>query len=300
MGSLKTGNYKNGIVVSRFNERNTTSRPPTSKYRANQDDQSRIKPAESILLTGGVGDVLTLESYFDSDHREKLTSVYYATRQHKLIKQLFDSLPNYPNLKKHIILWDDWSKFFDFVNKEQVVDKLKEKEQFTEDNFVDWSIMHAFRMAKEGFLKYQSSSFIRCDLCKIDKFNLPPNYITVCPYTADKRLYNRDFNQQDWSSLLKRLSDSGRKGVVINQGNENIPDDPLLINLNNKTTLTEAIEILKHSSGYNGIDSCLSVLAAKLFDFPDLIIKTVNAHCLNFKEVYFSPRKDFRFLSQRI
>jgi ADP-heptose:LPS heptosyltransferase len=69
----------------------------------------------------------------------------------------------------------------------------------------------------------------------------------------------------------------------------------MLINLNQQTDLIVSIEILKGAKGYIGVDSCLSVLAAKLFD-EHLFVKSTDRHLLRWKHVYYAPKKNFDFI----
>ena len=86
------------------------------------------------------------------------------------------------------------------------------------------------------------------------------------------------------------------KAVVLNVGNDFIPTDDVIINLNNQTNFLESIEILKKGSGYLGVDSSLSVLATKLFPVSNLYVKSQNHHLQNFKHIYYMPQTDFSFI----
>jgi hypothetical protein len=96
------------------------------------------------------------------------------------------------------------------------------------------------------------------------------------------------------------LKSRGMYGVVINRGNEFIPENPYLVNLNNKTNIKEAVEVVKHAQGYIGIDSAFSVIAAKIFPPENISIKSLNEHCYKFAHIYFKPFKSFDFLKEQI
>ena len=83
-----------------------------------------LGPAKSIFLSGGIGDVITLESYFSAEQRRILTTIFYATPQHQAIQELFKALP-YPNLFNHQIVWSDFSKFWCFCSKQDCIEKLR-------------------------------------------------------------------------------------------------------------------------------------------------------------------------------
>ena len=137
-------------------------------------------------------------------------------------------------------------------------------------------------------------------LANIANFNLPENIITILPYSNDKRNKKRDFDAKDWENCIDFLKKNNYKGIVLNEGNDIVPENEIIINLSNKTSLLESIEILKFSNGYFGIDSWLSVLAAKLFDVPLLQIKSNNQHCIFHAYCYFAPHTNFSFIKKQI
>jgi len=129
---------------------------------------------------------------------------------------------------------------------------------------------------------------------------LPENYILISPYSTDKRLKERDFNEEDWNKTLKFLEQKNLQGVIINSGNDIVPKSSYLVDLSNLTKIEEAVEIIKAAKGYLGIDSWLSVLAAKLFNNFSLQVKSVNSHCLNNAAFYYAPKKEFNFIDTKI
>lgn len=76
--------------------------------------------SNSILITGGIGDFITIESFLNDKERNDLETIFYATRAQETIKKIISVLPNYPNLKNHIVLWNDFSRIFAFHNKEEL------------------------------------------------------------------------------------------------------------------------------------------------------------------------------------
>ena len=56
---------------------------------------------------------------------------------------------------------------------------------------------------------------------------------------------------------------------------------------------------MRKAVGYIGIDSCLSVIASKL-PYEIMKIKTINQHLIKWKHVYYAPKTDFNFLSDKI
>lgn len=258
------------------------------------------KPNRAIFLTGGIGDIFAVESFLTNQERERITTIYYATIKNKEIEELWKALPNYPNLQEHITVWNDFSKFWCFSSMNDYLyycKKIKIKPQIFFQNTTDLSISIVFGKINRKDIFYNNSSFINHKLT--DYPCLPNDYIVVCPYSSDKRLIGRDFDLKDWENCLKYLEDNKKIGVLLNKGNEIVPIHNNIINLSNKTTITECVEILKKSKGYIGIDSSLSVLATKC-NFEVLKIKSINPHLYNYINCYYSPNNDFNFVGKNI
>jgi hypothetical protein len=254
----------------------------------------------TVLLTGGIGDVFTIESHWTDEQRASLETILYATHKQPMIQALFEALPNYPNLKNHKVVWADFKDFWCFCYKDEVIRKLEPDAPADLRNCEDWGIIPKFPLIGAGVIKFNGSSFLRHKLTDISHFCLPPNYVTLQPYSTDKRVGARDYNDADWCATLYWLTKRNLKGVVINKGDEKVPENPNIIDLSNKTNVLEAVEVLKGSRGYIGIDSWLCVLAAQLFEDDFLAIKSHNGHCYENKHIYFAPKKRFDFLSTDI
>lgn len=251
----------------------------------------------SVFFSGGIGDVLTIESFLTDDEISRIETVFYATSKREPIEELFRSL--LPKISNHISVWDDFSKFWCFYSLNECLPKMSKKLPHLREPLsksIDLSILKFFEEIKNGQRSYVGSRFLDQHLTDITKFNLPTSYAVICPYSTDKRIKNRDFNKCDWESCLEYLEKLRMKGVVINKGEDTIPQNASLINLANATTITEAVEILKAAKCYIGIDSWLSVLAAKLFDEPYLQVKSNNRHCYENAMLYYAPKRDFSFM----
>jgi ADP-heptose:LPS heptosyltransferase len=290
----------------------TFAAPPPKKVFAKKPapkrDAKGVRPARPIpgnpmLLTGGIGDVLTLESFLTADERAMLPKIYYATQKRREIERLFAAVPCFPALKVHDAVWDDFSKFWCFYSKAEVAAKLKAAavEPPPDLRYArDFSILEKFKEIHAGRRAYTGSSFLNHTLADVGRFALPTPYAVVCPYSSDKRNPARDFDAADWAGCLAYLKATGLTGVVVNAGKDKVPASDLLVDLSNQTTITEAVEVLKVAAAYVGIDSCLSVLAAKLFFAPNLIVKSVSAHCHQNAKIYYAPQTDFGFMVRRV
>lgn len=280
-------------IIKRTRPVNSCTYPKPSLVRIDRASNNKI------FITGGIGDILTLESYFTDKLRDSLETIYYATSKHVPISNIFKSLPNYPKLKNHIVVWNDFTKFWAFCSKEEYITKCRQFRLEIENGVLsseDYSISAKFPYS----MPYNQSSVLTHSLADISKFILPDEFFVICPFSSDKRLKSRDFDQEDWSNVFKILKNANIPGVVINSGKDIIAKNTHLIDLNNKTNILESIEILKKSRGYIGVDSCLSVLAAKLFTHPNILVKSVNEHLYRWKHLYYAPSTDFQFLSRNV
>lgn len=269
------------------------SKRPLKQFR------SRV---ETVFLTGSIGDVLAIESFLSDEIRATLSTILYATQKQKTIESLFCAIPNYGNLRSHITVWKDFSNMWCFMNKNQCVSALKAVNVKPSDELVhavDYSICRLFPLFNRGEIKYNNSSFIKHKLADI-KIDLPAEYYVICPYSTDKRIKERDFDNNDWKTCVRYLEIMNCKGLVLNEGRDTVPVHERLVDYSNLTSICEAIEILKGAKGYLGIDSSLSVLATKLFDYPQLIVKSRNSHCYDNRVCYYSPQTDFSFMKNKI
>jgi ADP-heptose:LPS heptosyltransferase len=252
-----------------------------------------------IFLSGNIGDIFAVESFLNKEERRDLKTIWYGTRKQADIEALFRSLPNYPSLEHHRIAWNDFSQFWGFASKDECCQRMRLNGREAPHELLrakDHSIIERFNDILKQNVPYNGSSFLRHKIADIKHIQLPESFVVICPYSSDKRLKERDFTAQDWKVCVEYLKASNRKGVVLNAGSDKVPSSEWIVNMTNMTTIQEAVEVLKLADGYFGIDSSLSVLAAKLFNYPNLIIKSVNQHCYMFAKCYYAPQTDFRFL----
>jgi ADP-heptose:LPS heptosyltransferase len=142
------------------------------------------------------------------------------------------------------------------------------------------------------------------------KFNLPDNLVFIAPFTEDNRIdcircnkihtfsnkknckLTRNFIDYDYLNTIDFLKNNNLIGVIISSTHIDIPSDvdkKLFINLSKSTTLLEAIEILKISKYYIGIDSLFSIIASKILGKNNIFIKSNNKHLYKWKHVYYLP-----------
>lgn len=230
-----------------------------------------------IFWSGGIGDIFALEATMTDEYRKSITRMYWATRSRPHMVPLFTRLPSFPNLQDHVSLGDFLEEGYVFKDIEGAYEKTM-YQHLVVGPIEDWSIYKRFNPAQP----FNYSSFVRYKLASISKFDLPENYIFVCPYstmTSKSAQQWRRFFDKDWDWLIGHLAKTKRHGVVVNIGEDPVPKSEWLIDLSNKTKLGEAIEIAKKASGYIGIGSAFSVLAAQTLPAKEIMISGVECNC---------------------
>jgi hypothetical protein len=249
------------------------------------DAMRRLLPAtrpeisNAMLLTGGLGDVFTVESFMSPEERAGIQTIYYACPWPRQMQELFAAIPTFPNLKTS----------HEFKTSKTYHNRMEAEAVHGKIPARDYSIFVVFHQART----YTGSSWLMHRLCEPPKLDCGP-YAAIVPYTSWGRREGREFSAADWETCLRYLEAKDLRGVLLYSGPDVMPEHPRLVNMANKTNIVEAVEILKGAVAYLGIDSALSVLAAKLF--PRIAVKTISAHTEKWKRLYFSPRTDFSFL----
>ena len=138
-----------------------------SRSVAQQRVKVQIRPhpvtPERIFLSGGIGDIFAVESFLSDQDRAQMTTIYYGTNKREPITKLWKSLPNYPNLKNHHALWDDFSKFWCFFSLQDCIFKMEQARMAQPQKIRavrDLSIIPFFDKIKKGDILYNNSSFI--------------------------------------------------------------------------------------------------------------------------------------------
>ena len=138
--------------------------------------------SKAILLTGGLGDIITIESFMSDQEKKELEVIFYATRAQYLIKDIIDGLPSFPNLKHHTILWDEYEHQFAFHSKMELLNHLlkqasseKDKQKIKEllADITDFSISAIFNQVLKSRRQYNGSTLLTTTMANIDAFGLP-------------------------------------------------------------------------------------------------------------------------------
>lgn len=245
-------------------------------------DNPNAVRAESILITGGIGDALAVDSMLTPEDRSAIKTIYLASPAGVELFEIFTRLPNYGRLTRVSVIPIVGTKAY--YSLKDVAAAGHSLPQVS-----DWSIRSAFPKLRP----YYTSSLLTTTLCVIPK-PVPGPYVVVCPYSQWGAWPGRGFTAGDWNACASGLADRGLVGVVLGGARKDAP--PGFVNLQGTTSIIESIEILKMATGYAGIDSWPSVLASKLFPADRLTVKTVSAHCRKWAKAYFAPRTQFPFL----
>jgi hypothetical protein len=133
-------------------------------------------------------------------------------------------------------------------------------------------------------------------LADVGRLDLPRIFYAIHPSSPNDRRTPRDFDAEDWAAAIAHLDRTRRVGVVLGIGDDPVPDHPRLVDLTNRTTYLESIEVLKRAAGFLGCASSLSVLAAQRLHPSALAIKGDNPHLARWKHAYYAPHRRFDFL----
>jgi hypothetical protein len=247
-----------------------------------------------IFWSAGLGDCFCLEATMTDEYRKSIGKMYWATRSRTQLAPLFSRLPSFPYLKEHVSLWDDFQDGFCFKNIEEAYEKSLHRHLVT-GPVEDWSVIKRFHQPQP----FVGSSFVKYKLASINHFNLPEEYAVVCPYSnVNKKSIQewKRFFPKDWEWLIQHLAKLKLPGVVLNVGDDMVPENKWIINLSNKTKLGEAIEITKKASHFFGIDTGLSVISAQILPADRIVVSTVNTILWHYKHVYYAPQTEWDFI----
>jgi hypothetical protein len=245
-----------------------------------------------VFWTGGIGDILALEATMTDEFRKSIRRMYWATRSMPQMAPLFTKLPSFSRLNDHVSLWDNYQGGLCFKDMQDAYDTSLRRHLLV-GPVQDWSVIKRFEKPQP----FTGSSFVKYKLASISEFNLPSHYTVVCPYSdVNKPQIQswRRFHPRDWEWLTQYLANHQMYGVVVNTGTDPVPENKWLINLSNKTTLGQALEIVKQSKGYIGIDMAFSVLAAQMS--KPMLVATTNAILWAYKHLYYAPQTYWQFI----
>ena len=253
---------------------------------------------EYIVITYAVGDFIAVESFLTDKEKENLKGIICLSSG--------KCIPHFECIKK--------SKFYnksceiicierpngidnfeirnnlliDYLNKNLKIDKNK---ILIDYNFYNQNDQYKEILKNQNLKNY---SFTKEKLCEIDKFELPNKYISISAWSYDYKK-NKGFDIEDWYETIKILKYNNIKGVILNNQNwyldnlwfQEILKQDCFISLIGKTNYFEAIEIVKNSKGFIGIDSSLSIIATQALKEKTIIIKASKTSGAYIRTNYF-------------
>jgi ADP-heptose:LPS heptosyltransferase len=253
---------------------------------------------EYIVITYAVGDFISFESFLTDKEKANLKEIICLSKG--------KCIPHFECVKK--------SKFYnknckitcierpngidDFeIRNKLLINYLNKNPQIDKDKMlIDYNFYNENDQYKE-ILKNQNIknySFIKQKLCEINKFKLPQKYTSISAWSYNYKK-NRAFDIEDWYETIKILKFNNTKGVVLNNQNwyldnlwfKEILKEDCFINLIGETNYFEAIEIVKNSKGFIGIDSSLSIIATQALQEKSIIIKASEKSGAYIRTNYF-------------
>lgn len=236
-----------------------------------------------VLLTCGIGDFIAMESYFTPTERLAVRAIHWASRARAALMQLVPLV--FPNAGEYVVERD---KFGPPFSRTFCIHSARELPGL-DPRVVDWNVAQIVAEVRSRARRYGGSSFVGRKLADVSRFNLPPRYFVVHPYSENARTPIRDLTEQEWVLAHKRIRLNSATAVIINRGEQRLQRLPNTIDLTNETTLEEAIEITNGASGFIGAASLFSVVAAKTLPASHLVIKGSRDLKMNYAGFYYAP-----------
>lgn len=254
-------------------------------------------PGRKLFVTGGIGDFLAIESHLDCQVLAETSVVYHLGYRPNLSRQLISRLT--PNLKDYQFFWHCLnSKEKTWAYQRKILATMLE----IDPSIQDMVVHHFFSSIKNGMKGFKGSSFVVTHLADIAHLGLPDTYWLIQPHSinSSEQWHFRTFSEEEWQETLRWLRRTNSKGVVIGLQCPRVPVDDSIINLSDKTSIFEGIEIAKKAFGYIGVDSCFSVIAAQVIPAERIYIKSKSRWCYDNLSVYFAPHRSFEFVHEEV
>lgn len=252
---------------------------------------------ENFLINGAIGDFLLFDSLLTNQIRKTIKKIIIWNPFHplnpkgKLIEKMIRNNYDY-NLKTEIKIYSypklngginpatnirfshDSNWINSTINSILANEKIEHSKTFVQhrmflESTKTYKTLDRFKnvvRASDGKSSYLTKKLTNIFL----KYDFMKNkYCVVVPYTSPERT----FKPWDLSQTLKILEDVLKMPGVILTGHKIKIDNRNIINLAQKTTINESIEITKHATAYIGIDSFLSIIAAECLPEANIAIK---------------------------
>lgn len=245
-----------------------------------------------ILLTCGIGDFIAMESHAPAVEREEVTAIHWATRARESLMELVPFV--FPNVEEHVIERDTWGAPFtdDFCISS--IDQLPDLDTGVED----WSVKIVADEIRSGLRCFHGSSLLRQPLCSVDELHLPTGpFFVMHPFSENARTVERDLSLREWVAALRYIKSRGYGIVIVNKGGERMPLPFEAVDLSDKLTLLETIEVTKRAAGFIGCASFPAVIAAQSLTSDWLFVKSNRSVKRFYFWLYYAPQESNAFVT---
>jgi ADP-heptose:LPS heptosyltransferase len=247
---------------------------------------------EYACVTFGIGDFIAFESFLTDKEKANLKEIIFIVNENNNNEIRLGIIKNnvfYNKKIKITIIPKPNTKSLGFINERRRLLEIHmsnnlylandKHKMLTDYKFYNQNYQYKKIVENQNLKNY---SFIKQKLCEINKFKLPQEYISISAWTRNNTKPKRLFDVEDWYETIKILKLNNVKGVILNNEKwyldnlwfKEIIKEDCFINLVGKTNYLEAIEIVKKSNGFIGIDSSLSIIATQSLQEKSIIIKT--------------------------
>jgi len=273
---------------------------------------------EYAYVTFAIGDFIAFESFLTDKEKANLKEIIFFghndndARQHLIKKSIFYNkkikitmLPRI-NKEKTGFTRERASLLKNYISNKLDLANNKYK-MLIDYRFYNCNDQYKEITENQNIKNY---SFVKQKLCEIDKFELPQEYVSISAWTWDRNMLSgRVFDIEDWYETIKILKSKNIKGVILNNQKwyldnlwfKEILKEDCFINLIEKTNYFEAIEIVKNSKGFIGIDGSLSTIATQVLQEKSIMIKTnTGSGAHRFFNYYYSNLKTKDCLVEQI
>lgn len=265
---------------------------------------------KKIFINGGIGDFFAIVSLMPEDERDSVSHIYYATRAEETIRLFSKTI--FKNLKEEVTICTDFTPsesinknpyLREYVDKFCVLNKqdilrfkcLIAPEEL--DDVEDFSLQKMIEAKIQKRRKYHNLDIILKIKSKLKALPTPDKFIILHPWSDNQRYKERDFSIKECEAVTEYLEKRRLFGVVINKSNDCWPvKSDYIIDYTNKLNIFHSIDTMKYASGFIGCSSSFSVLAPKLYDINNIVIKAPEAFQYGWWKLYYEPAKFNYFL----
>ena len=275
----------------------------------------KFGPNNFIIITGGIGDFLILDSFFSFSCRK---NIIFISKQSIRLKKLME---DYNGPKKYFAYYFNFSLLNKpgFENSEELLNNIPIWKKLRVPIVNIKEFFPIIRNNLNGKLILNDNYLNKIMKTNIKQmFGLPETYAVICPFTEDRRIdcihcnhphrgfqkkckLTRNFIHEDYMNILPFLKKNNLIGVILSTEKINILEEGYkdsIINFSSyKISLINCMEIIKQSSYYFGIDGVFSTIANKVLEKENVFIKCNNKHGFINKDIYWYPNNDINLQS---